>query len=57
MKKVKGLKQAHTPNSKYPKSDSYGTGIRNKIGRTLDSSMNIKSALSKHLKSPPKSLA
>jgi|TARA_R110000823_G_scaffold47760_2_gene121537 propanediol dehydratase small subunit len=57
MKKPKGSKQSHTPNSKYPRADEHGTGIKQKMGRTLDSSMTLKSAVSKHLGKPPKSLA
>lgn len=57
MAKIKGLKQNHSSNSKIGKGDSYGTGVKNPMGKTLDSSMNLKSAISKHLKKPPKSLA
>lgn len=55
--KSKGLKQAHTSNSKMLKTDSYGSGVKNKMAKTLDSTMSLKSAVAKHLKNPPKSLA
>lgn len=57
MKPIKGLNQNHSSNSKIGKGDSYGTGVKNPMGKTLDSSMNLKTAISKHLKKPPKSLA
>lgn len=57
MKAIKGIKQAHTPKTKIGKGDEYGTAIKQKMGRTLDSSMNMKSTVSKRLGKPPKSLA
>lgn len=56
MKKIKGLKQSHSSNQKIGKGDEFGTGIRNPMGKTLDSSMSPKT-LGKGLKKPPRSLA
>lgn len=41
MKAPKGLKQAHTPNSPKAKFDMYGSGVRNPIGKKVDSYMDI----------------
>jgi len=57
MKKIKGLKQSHTPNTKIGKGDEYGSGIKQKMGKTLDSSMSLKSAVSKSIGKAPRSLA
>lgn len=37
--KSKGLKEAHTPNTKKGMGDFYGTGVRNPQGRSLDISV------------------
>ena len=56
MKKVnRGLKTAHTSNSKIGMGDCYGSGIRNPVGRIRD---GMGMPLSrKKVKTPPKSLA
>lgn len=54
--KIKGLKQAHTSNSKIGMGDYTGTGVRNPIGRSLDI-MGQKIIKQKSLKKAPKSLA
>jgi hypothetical protein len=56
MKKTKGLKQAHTDNTKYGMGDYYGTGVRSKIGKMRDG-MGMQDISPKKLKSAPKSLA
>ncbi len=56
MKKMKPLKNAHTPNTKYGSGDYYGTGIRAKVG-TIREDMITPKITSKKLKTPPKSLA
>lgn len=56
MKKAKGLKSAHTSNSKIGMGDYYGTGIKNKMGRTREV-IGVKPLSMKKLGKPPKSLA
>jgi len=41
IKPMKGLKQAHTPNSPRAKFDMYGSGVRNPVGKKVDSYMDI----------------
>ncbi len=55
MKKIKPLKNAHTSNSKVGMGDSYGTGIKAKMGKMRVDYINMPSVKSK--KSPPKALA
>lgn len=57
MKKLKGLKNAHTPNTKYGMGDNYGTGIKAKLGKMRDDSMGMIAMPPKKLKTPPRSLA
>jgi len=57
MKKTKGLKTAHTPNSPKGMGDYYGTGIKQKMGRIREDSMGLMQSTPKKLKTPPKSLA
>lgn len=58
MKKVKGLKQAHTSNAKRGMGDAYGSGMKNPIGKIRDVSTVTTTPLSKvKLKKPPKSMA
>lgn len=58
MKKIKGLKQAHTSNAKIGMGDNYGTGHKNPIGKIRDVSTVTTTPLSKgKLKKPPKSMA
>ena len=54
MKKVK-KKEWHAPRTKIGSGDYYGSGIKNPIGRMVDSYMDNKSRI--NLKTPPKSLA
>lgn len=57
MKKIKAPKQAHTDNSKIPRPNEMGTGIKQKVGKSLSNSMNFHSIGKKGIKTPPKSLA
>lgn len=50
------LKTAHTPRSQFGMGDSYGTGIRNPIGRMRDG-MGMQDISPKKIKKPPKSFA
>lgn len=56
MKKVKGLKNAHTSNSKIGMGDYYGKGERNPLAKIIGSSVGNPTPKSK-LKKPPKKLA
>ncbi len=56
-KSMKGLKQAHTSNDKMGSGDYYGTGVKQKVGKVIESSMNFKDLPKKTLKKPPRSLA
>ena len=56
MKRVKGLKEAHTSNSKMGMGDHYGSGIKNPVGKIRDV-MGIGNIKSKRLSKAPKSLA
>ena len=64
MKKVKrlspgkGPKQAHSSNTKFGFGDSYGSGVKQKMGKIRDTYMPGSNPTSKKgLKKPPKSLA
>lgn len=57
MKPVKGLKNAHTPNTKYGMGDHYGTGVKAKLGKMRDDSMGMIAVTPKKLKKPPRSVA
>ncbi len=57
MKKSKGIKNAHTSNSKHGMGDYYGTGIKNKVGRMREEMMTNSMPSSKKTKTPPRSLA
>lgn len=56
MKPIKGLKNAHTSNSKIGMGDFYGSGVRQSVGRMRESMIDgpVKSKKSGN---PPKSLA
>lgn len=56
MKKLKGLKNAHASNSKYGMGDSYGSGIKNKMGTMIEGT-GIKEVVPKKMKKMPRSLA
>lgn len=56
MKKVKPLKNSHTANTKFGMGDSYGSGVKNPMGKLRDG-MAVKPLSSKKVKKPPKSLA
>jgi hypothetical protein len=56
MAKMKGLKNAHTSNSKMGMGDYHGTGIRAPLGKMRDG-MGMKDIKPSKLKKPPKSLA
>jgi hypothetical protein len=55
MKGLKPLKNSHTPNTKFGMGDNYGTGVKQKIGRQIDSYVDI--PYGKKTKTPPKSMA
>ncbi len=55
MKKVKGLKNAHTSNSKIGMGDNYGSGIRQPMAKPREDLSKL--VTPKRLKKPPKSLA
>jgi hypothetical protein len=48
---------AHTANTKYGMGDSYGTGIKAKLGRIREDTVGMVAIPPKKLKTPPKSLA
>lgn len=48
---------SHVQNTKYGMGDSYGTGIKAKIGTMRDNSVGMVKVSEKELKKPPKSLA
>lgn len=56
MKQPKGLKSAHTSNSKIGMGSFYGTGERNPLGKSRDV-LGQKSMPKKALSKPPKKLA
>lgn len=49
----KGLKNAHTPNTKYGMGDNYGTGVKQKLGKMRSDSMGMVALTPKKLKTPP----
>jgi hypothetical protein len=53
---MKTNKFAHTPNTKYGMGDYYGSGVKNPMGREVDSYMKSTIKPGK-MKRPPKSLA
>lgn len=57
MKKMKGLKTAHTSNSQMGMGDFYGSGIKQKVGRVREDYINMPSKKTNNIKKPPKSLA
>lgn len=57
VKKAKSIKQFHTANTKIGKGDSYGTGIKQKVGKSIVNSMDYHMPKPNSLKKPPKSLA
>lgn len=56
MKPVKGLKNAHTPNTKCGMGDYYGTGIKAPTAKLIDG-MGLKEVPPKKTMKPPRSLA
>lgn len=52
---VKGLKNAHTSNSKKGMGDFYGSGVKNKMGRLLEGT-GVNPLSKSKLKKPPRSL-
>lgn len=56
-KRVGKNKFSHTVDTKYGMGDSYGTGVRAKLGRMRDDSMGMTALSSKKIKTPPKSIA
>lgn len=58
IKPVKGLnKETHTSNNKTVSGDYYGTAIKNKVGRMIDSYPVEGEVSAKKIGKPPKSLA
>lgn len=57
MKKVSIPKTAHTSNSKKGMGDSYGSGIKQKLGKVHDDMIMGKPISKKKMGKPPKSLA
>lgn len=56
MKQPKGLKNAHTSNSKIGSGTFFGSGVKNPLGKPLEV-MGQKVMSKKSLKTPPKKLA
>ena len=55
-KRIKAKPEAHSTNSKYGMGDSYGTGVKAKVGRSIHSSFgNVVST--EKMDIPPRSLA
>jgi hypothetical protein len=52
----KGIKPAHTANTKFGHGDYYGTGITAKIGK-MRSGLGMQEVTPSKMKKPPKSLA
>ena len=57
MKKIKGLKNAHTANTKFGMGDYQGSAIKAKVGRMREDSVGMRQVSPKKLKKPPKALA
>jgi hypothetical protein len=57
VKRLKGLKNAHTPNTKYGMGDYYGTGVRAKLGKVREDTLGMRNITPKKLKTPPRSVA
>lgn len=56
MKKIKPLKNSHTPNTKKGMGDFYGTGVKNPMAKSIEiMGMTMKPV--KKSGTPPKSLA
>ena len=53
----KKTREWHTNKSPMGMGDHYGTGIKAKLGRVREDSMNMSAATPKKFKTPPKSLA
>lgn len=56
MKKIKGNKEAHTPNTKKGMGDYMGTAVVNKVGKPIDVT-GMGKITPKKMKMPPKSMA
>lgn len=56
-KGMKGLKNAHTPNTQIGMGDYYGQAIKQKVGRMRSDSLSFSAPSPKKVKNPPKSLA
>lgn len=56
MKKIKSNKENHVSNTKMGMGDSYGSGVKNPVGKIRDV-MGITDVNPKKLRKPPKSLA
>ncbi len=57
IKSIKRNQQGHTSNEKFGVGDNYGSGVTNKVGRSIDSSMHYSAETPSKLKTPPKKLA
>jgi hypothetical protein len=54
--KPKKPRFAHTANTKYGMGDSYGTGIKAKLGDVRDDTVGMKKLSKKKLGTPPRSV-
>ena len=57
MKKIKSIKQAHTPKSKIGMGDNQGIGIKQKVGTMREDMINMPFTPKRSVKRSPKSLA
>lgn len=55
-KPIKPLKNAHASNDKTGRGDSYGSGVRNPVGKSKEI-MGVKPMMAKSKKGYPKTLA
>lgn len=56
MKSIKSNKQFHSSNDKIGKGDSFGSGIKNKVGKSKEI-MGVKTMGKSQMGKPPKSMA
>lgn len=50
-------REAHTSPTKFGMGDSYGSGVRNPIGKMRSDSVGFRPVIGSKMKKPPKSLA
>lgn len=56
MKSIKANKQFHSSNDKIGKGDSFGSGVKNKVGKAKEI-MGVKPMAKSQMGKPPKSFA